>query len=222
MAEQIRSEAHPLFSTPIVLGMIPEAQSLNERLKTVILERKANHEGIHRSNILGWHSSVDMLAWAGDGAHELGRQACALIDPYSADIVSPDELRFGWVAEMWANVSPPNASNQMHAHPGAFWSLVYYVDDGYDGPDQAQRGELVLHDPRFPMNKMYAPDMVFRWPNGKLDKTLHAVRPRTGMMVAFPSWLKHSVRPYFGKRDRISIAINLMVTPVDASNKPVA
>jgi len=31
------------------------------------------------------------------------------------------------------------------------------------------------------------------------------------MLVAFPSWLQHAVRPYRGTGTRISIAINLSV-----------
>ncbi|MCP4201431.1 MAG: hypothetical protein GY769_05790, partial [bacterium] len=30
-----------------------------------------------------------------------------------------------------------------------------------------------------------------------------------GMIIMFPSWLQHAVRPYRGNRERISIAFNL-------------
>ncbi|MEZ5648896.1 MAG: putative 2OG-Fe(II) oxygenase [Alphaproteobacteria bacterium] len=33
--------------------------------------------------------------------------------------------------------------------------------------------------------------------------------PHAGMMVLFPSWLVHAVRPYRGTHTRISIAFNL-------------
>ena len=35
--------------------------------------------------------------------------------------------------------------------------------------------------------------------------------PRAGVLVMFPSWLVHAVRPYVGTRTRISIAFNLSV-----------
>ena len=35
--------------------------------------------------------------------------------------------------------------------------------------------------------------------------------PRAGMMVLFPSWLQHAVRPYRGTQTRISIAFNMSV-----------
>jgi uncharacterized protein (TIGR02466 family) len=109
---------------------------------------------------------------------------------------------------MWANVSPPGASNQMHAHPGCVWSAVYYVDDGGD----AKTGKLVLHDPRFPMNRMAAPDLVFAV-EGETEEMKFEADPEPGKLIAFPSWLMHSVQPHSGPRERISIAINIMALP---------
>jgi uncharacterized protein (TIGR02466 family) len=37
------------------------------------------------------------------------------------------------------------------------------------------------------------------------------VRPKSGRMVMFPSWVMHQVRPYRGTAERISIAFNLTV-----------
>lgn len=214
MADPFSTVINNLFPTALLVGRAPNADALNARLREVVLAQKAKHPGVQRSNVLGWHSTTDMLAWAGDAGQELGRICCGFVEPHTHDAGSPDVRRFGWMAEMWANVSPPNASNQAHAHPGALWSIVYYVDDGFDGPDPAQGGELVLQDPRFPMTRMYAPDMYFKNADGEVERNNHTVRPESGMIVAFPSWLNHSVRPYRGNRDRISIAVNLMIAPL--------
>ena len=211
MTENFNQQVLNLFPTAVLAGRLPSADILNPQLRQVIAENRQASPGNHRSNVLGWQSTTDMLSWGGAPAHELGRLACAFIDPYSHDLASPKQPRFGWMAELWANVSPKNASNQMHNHPGALWSLVYYVDDGYDPGAGNQGGELVLYDPRSPMNRMYAPDMVFKWPGGQVERAFHPIRPQSGMMVAFPSWMNHSVRPYLGNRERISIAINLMI-----------
>ena len=118
---------------------------------------------------------------------------------------------FRWTAELWANVSRRGAANQTHAHPGSFWSMVYYVDDGYAGsPDKALGGELSFLDPRFPMVQMAAPDLRHRGDDGAVDNQEVWMRPRSGLIVMFPSWLMHSVRPYAGGGTRISIAINLL------------
>ena len=111
--------------------------------------------------------------------------------------------------EMWANVSPAGASNQVHAHPGCVWSAVYYVDDGGD----PESGKLVLHDPRYPMNRMAAPDLVFA-ADGAAEEMKYEIIPEPGKLVAFPSWLMHGVKPHQGSRDRISVALNIMAIPV--------
>jgi uncharacterized protein (TIGR02466 family) len=118
---------------------------------------------------------------------------------------------------MWANVSQAGASNQFHTHPGAFWSAVYYVDDGYEGSDDVSLGgELLLLDPRMPMIRMAAPDLRFRRPGQQPDDQEKWFRPKSGMIVIFPAWLSHAVRPYNGTGSRISIAINLSAVPLSA------
>ena len=37
------------------------------------------------------------------------------------------------------------------------------------------------------------------------------IRPASGMLVLFPSWLQHALRPYRGAAERISIAFNLSI-----------
>ena len=108
---------------------------------------------------------------------------------------------------MWANISGPGHSNQTHCHTGALWSGVYYVDAG----GEKVGGELILEDPRFPMNQMYIPGLVTRNADGEATPSQHAVIPRAGLMVLFPSWLRHSVRPYRGTGERISVAFNIQV-----------
>ena len=92
--------------------------------------------------------------------------------------------------------------------PGSFWSAVYYVDDGGIDADPSLGGELEFMDPRGPGPAMYAPNLAF----GSAGLSVGAnevVRPRAGRMVMFPSWVLHQVRPYRGKAERISIALNL-------------
>lgn len=202
-----------LFPTPLLSLDLPDPGDLNAALKTSITQRRANHPGIARSNLLGWHSDANMVDWAGQAGTYLIRaaiQMCSGATTYVGEGAAPPDL--DWGAQMWANVSPPGAGNEMHAHPGAIWSIVYYVDDGYGKKsDRAEGGELILADPRYPSNRMYMPEVGIRGPDGEPQSPQHVVTPRTGRMVAFPSWVLHSVRPYSGNGERISIAINLMI-----------
>ena len=40
------------------------------------------------------------------------------------------------------------------------------------------------------------------------------VVPEPGVMIAFPSYLKHYVHPFFGEGERIVIAANVKVTRI--------
>ena len=40
-----------------------------------------------------------------------------------------------WILSAWANVNRRGDFNQLHTHPGATWSGVYYVDHGESNPD---------------------------------------------------------------------------------------
>lgn len=204
-------KVHALFATPLIELAVPDFAALNESLKASILSRQVLDAGMQRSNILGWHSKEDLLQWGGEAAKTLAITTIETCSAYTADQgMQEGKPRFSWNIQMWANVSPAGASNQFHAHAGAFWSAVYYVDDGGD----TEQGRLLLQDPRFPMNKMSQPDMAIVHPEHGPDQTIIKVKPEPGKLVCFPSWLSHAVEPHQGARPRVSIAMNLVAVPV--------
>ena len=210
-------QAVGLFETPLIVDQMPNALEVNRLLKSVILSRQAEDSGVRLSNVAGWQSATDMLKWGGPPAKVLLDRINSLVDHFTVDIRSPGDSRYGWFATMWANVSPPGASNQYHMHPGAFWSAVYYVDDGYDGSsEKGLGGELVLSDPRMPAIAMNSPDLRFRRPGQAADEWEKYMRPVSGRLVIFPAWLQHAVNLFNGPGTRISIAVNLsaMLKPV--------
>ncbi len=207
-----------IFPTSILETRIKDAAALNDELRRVIMARHGSGPGIDRSNIGGWHSDTEMLNWGGQAARTLALATLQLCGAYTHDRgLRGTAPRFEMGLEMWANVSPHGASNQAHAHPGCVWSAVYYVDDG-GGRDS---GKLVLHDPRFPMNRMAAPDLVFA-NDGAMEEMRVEIAPEPGKLIAFPAWLTHSVKPHDGPRDRLSVALNVMAIPVRTKPKASA
>ena len=204
-----------LFETMVVVDELPEPDELNRELKAVIDERRRTTSGAKVSNIGGWQSDTQMLDWGGGAARQLLARITADADRFTVDVKAAGKPRHEWVAEMWANVSPPHSSNQLHTHPGAYWSAVYYVDDGYQGSDdRSLGGELVLIDPRMPMIMMTMPNLRFLGPAGTPNEPQLAMRPKSGRLVMFPAWLSHGVMPYEGSAERISIAVNLRAVPL--------
>jgi uncharacterized protein (TIGR02466 family) len=204
---RIEIEVKGLFATPVAAVMLPDAESRNAELEEIILRRRAENPGLGASNIGGWHSSRDFGKWGGRRAEELLAFARDIATQMTADrgghAVRPD-----WVTESWANVNQAGDSNSCHYHPGSFWSGSYYVNDGGCADDPALGGEFEMFDPRGPAPMMHAPLLKFGGEDGLSAGSAETIRPRPGLMFLFPSFLLHAVRPYRGKRLRISVAFN--------------
>ena len=202
----------PLFPTPVYTLQFDPESALNAALRDAISGHRRDHDGVNISNVRGWQSTNDMMSWGGEAAAALARHVVQLANRVTVRRNAPSPLTH-WRPEMWANINEDGDSNQSHWHPGSYLSAVYYVDDGYEGDaDPALGGELVLIDPRMPYLRMRTPDLRQRGADGSTDEHETWVRPRTGLLLAFPSFLAHSVRLYRGRGTRISIAINMIAS----------
>ncbi|MEM9014750.1 MAG: TIGR02466 family protein [Pseudomonadota bacterium] len=209
-------EFHQLFAVSVLETRLADAKNLNAQLLQVITAQKNQSAGMQRSNINGWHSTTDMLRWGGEAAKSLAIAMLQTVGAYTRDVGMRDgQARFEMAMDMWANVSPRGAANQFHAHAGALWSGVYYVDDGGDST-----ASLVLLDPNFPTNRMYAPDLQATGPSGESYPSQREFSPEPGKLIIFPSWLTHGVKPHQGARERVSIAMNVMALPLKPTNGP--
>lgn len=188
-----------LFPTPVITDQLPGADVLNAELERAILDRMEKDGGLQVSNRGGWHSGRDLADWAGEAGRRLRRHALALADGHTARSRNsgPPE----WQTDAWANVSASGHFNMPHVHGATFWSVVYYVRVG-----EGQGGELVLHDPRMPALQMHAPGVCFKGLGAEGEA---AISPKPGLMVLFPGWLAHSVEPWQGTGNRISVAMNI-------------
>lgn len=205
-----------LFETPVIVDRPGQAADWDADLRRAIALRQTNSAGVQVSNLGGWHSCRRMIEWGGEAAVALARHAIRLADDYTVDIGADPSgpRRFNWGVEMWANIAANGDASQYHCHPGAWWSAVYYVDDGYGGSDdRALGGELSLMDPRMPAIRANMPDLRFRAPGKPHDEHEQWLRPETGLLLLFPAWLTHAARPYRGAGERISIAMNLSALP---------
>ncbi len=121
----------------------------------------------------------------------------------------PGYFAVTWHGNIWANINRSGHGNEFHSHPGAYWSGIYYVDDGGIDADESLGGELEFMDPRGPLPAMNAPHLGYAMPVGLTAGATERVRPKSGRLVMFPAWMMHQVRLYRGTAERISIAFNL-------------
>jgi uncharacterized protein (TIGR02466 family) len=189
-----------LFPTPVIVGRVDDAETINTDLEAAILARMDADAGVRRSNVGGWHSSSNLLAWSGDAGRLLTRQAIELANAHTLD-ANGKAVTPAWRIEAWANVSGPGDANVAHVHGAAYWSVVYYVRVG-----KGAGGRLVLHDPRMPALRMHAPGLQLK---DATPEQVARIEPQAGQIIMFPSWLSHGVEAWDGEGLRISIAMNL-------------
>ncbi len=205
---EIKADILKLFSTPLVMADLPAAAKVNPRLTQTILERAESDPGTQHSNLGGWQSTWDMQDWGGPPLKRVLNAARSLADSMTVSRDGkPAAVR--WKINCWANINRSGEANEFHTHPGAFWSGCYYVDDGGIGEDASLDGAFEVQDPRGVAPAMYAPMLTFAGPGGASLGASYTLRPHSGMLILFPSWLQHAARPYRGHKMRISIAFNL-------------
>lgn len=203
-------QLHMLFPTHVVNGTWPEGREHLPELRETILGRRSAVP-ISPATLLGWRSDNDMVDWGGPAGRALCDHVARRADASVHDqLQRGGAMRFNWSIEMWAEVTERLGSIQVHSHPGAFLTALYFVDDGYGGSnDPALGGELVFVDPRYPIVRMRNPDLRRRRPDGGVDQHEVRLRPATGQLLLFPSWLAHGLMPFHGPAPRIAIGVNL-------------
>lgn len=204
----LQLDVQPMFATPVAITMHPEAGRLCSALKKIILDQEKSVPSTQHSNLGGWQSTWDMDTWGGQPTKELVETTKAVANTLTARR-DGQKANVDWAHNIWANVNRSGHGNEFHTHPGAMWSAVFYVDDGGVGQNPALGGQFEMQDPRGVAPAMYAPEISFAGPGGNSMGASEMLSPRSGMLIVFPSWLSHGVRPYHGNAARISIALNL-------------
>ena len=206
----LRLEVRSYFATPVAVVRLPDAGTLNDALRAIILAREDAAPSTDHSNRGGWQSDWDLPDWGGAAGKALFASATDLANRLTCDRAGKP-AKVAWRLNAWANVNRRDHGNEFHLHPGSFWSGVYYVDDGGIAEDPDLGGELEIQDPRGAAAVMYAPMLAPNVPGGLSTGVSELIRPEAGTMILFPAWISHSVRPYRGDGVRISIAFNLSV-----------
>ena len=126
---EMKADILKLFSTPLVIAALPEAEEVNRALAKTILERAASDPGTQHSNLGGWQSTWDMESWGGAPLKKILTAARSLADSMTVSREGKP-ANAQWKMNCWANVNRSGEGNEFHTHPGAFWSATYYIRDG--------------------------------------------------------------------------------------------
>ena len=200
---QIRS----MFATPVCVHFLPVAQEVNADLRPLILEKAQGNGSNARGQ--GWRSASDFESWGQDHAQTLFRVLRDLANSLTATRAG-GRLNLEWKIAACAAMRQKGEYQELAARPGAFWSGIYYVDDGYaKSDDETLGGECELADPRGALPAMVAPELAFRVPAGLTSGMSETIRPQTGMIILHPSWQPRGERRYDGSAQRITVEFDL-------------
>lgn len=162
-----------------------------------IYQYQKTTETVILSNRGGWQSPSDF--WQQESFLEFKNYI--LTNAFSA--LRYYNLEFN-LSNMWININKKGDYNVSHNHPGATMSGVFWVKTS------PKCGPLVFDSPNnfteFKLIKKIDNNMR---ENFHCDMSFVFGKPKPGIMVLFPSHLKHFVEPNESDEDRISIAFNL-------------
>jgi len=188
------------FPTPIGRVFVKDADRINPGLKAEILRREQEAPSRARSNHGGWQSTSDLLSWPIPETQVLTEAIRETIKQVHGVVCNVEGKELTLVLNAWANVSRQGAFHKRHNHVTSHWSGVYYVEAGEANADWPTSGTLDFFDPRERVECVNLPGAPFGTPV--------SVPPKTGALMIFPGWLYHSVNPYQGPGERISISFN--------------
>ena len=186
-------EPELLFSTPIWKYQIDDID--NRTMEECAYKLRTIDNGVVISNQGGWQS-VGFNYSDGEDYHPILNKIVELLS--EIELIHPIEEVLDITS--WININTKYSYNELHNHIGVCFSGVYYIKV----PD-GDCGTIGFKDPR----PLVAGDFFFsqRYEGGGY----YSYPPKEGMLLLFPSFVDHMVRPNNTDKDRISIAFNIMV-----------
>lgn len=163
----------------------------NSRLAQYITELKSSTNGKAISNVGGWQS-LDSLRFP-DKFNELQTQISESIKQICIETNLPPLT----LDNLWYNINTPGSYNMIHNHPNSVISGVYYVDVPEDN-----MGNIEFY--RSDDSEYYLKEKT----NTFFGSTKFLYKSQTGVLLLFPSWLKHSVSGNMSNQNRISLSFN--------------
>jgi hypothetical protein len=201
---QIRS----MFATPVCVHFLPVAQEVNVELRPMVMD-KMGADGAAGSSGQGWRSAPDLDAWGGVPAQTLFRMLHELADSLTT-ARNGSRVSVEWKITACASVRQKGDHVVIAPRPGAMWSGIYFVDDGYaKSDDETLGGDVELSDPRGATPATVAPHLAFRIPGGLTAGYVETIRPQSGMIILHPSWLPRGERRFEGANQRMAIEFDL-------------
>lgn len=222
---QPRINIFPLFASPMVDSALPDCAALNARLRELFLKWEADPSRKRSSAPTGvmkvevYESDFSLFDNPEPEIQALA-QFCLQHVGYVVQQLNGyqmEEMRHLRIFQhSWYHLTRHGGYTAQHNHPMASWSGVYCVDPGDTVADKPNNGALRFLEARSTAS-MYldAGNAHWREPYGFGESAFNL---RAGQLLLFPSYLMHEVAPYYGQRERITVAFNAWVREAGSSS----
>jgi uncharacterized protein (TIGR02466 family) len=196
-----------LFGTPLLIGTVHNAESLNAELLPFILAKEGESKR-HSGRSGGWRSTADLLSWQHPRIAEIEQAIRSMILAATARVLDQpaSAIRLRHSLSVWANVLRDGDYQPPHCDPRASWSGIYYVSAAIrSGAGEA--GLLEFVDPRT------GSDIAL--PDGTVAGKASKIRPVPGSITVFPGFLVRFIHPYQGSEPHVSIGFTATLAQVE-------
>lgn len=203
------------FAVPMVIAHHPAPGAMNDALRRLFMARAesgarfANPQPLVERNASLYESNFTLFDWPDPELKPLRDWCMAMLyrtvgqlGQYGTD----DLQRLHVAVESWFHITRSGGYFAVHNHALHSWSGVYCVDPGAASAAHPESGRLVFLNPHS-AGAMYL-DMANARMSPPYDFGPRKLQLEPGQLVLFPSWLLHHVNPYFGERERITVAFN--------------
>ena len=109
------------------------------------------------------------------------------------------------ISSSWANIYPRGEYVLPHAHPNCQLSGVFYV------AAEPGRGDILFYSP---LEYHKSSDIPRYTKQGPVSYETVPYTARTGRLILFPNWLKHTTLPNTSSKDRIIVSFNFRFIPI--------
>jgi uncharacterized protein (TIGR02466 family) len=200
-----------IYPTTLFRRHLPDMTETNRQLAGLIAEIAATgpNKAAGTSTEGGFQTSEDLLSEGHPFSNHpalvtLKRHLIAAIQDYAKLLfdqecryapTSVDFMLWGWGVSLRAG-----NSQDLHVHPTAHISGVYYISSPPGAlAETSTSGKIRFYDPRPRANMSQLFTQITR----------HSEMPSPGDILLFPSWLEHSVAPFYGEGERLCITFNV-------------
>jgi len=191
-----------LFTTPVYFNQIDE--KIHSKLKKDVKAYIKKNSDLFKTD--KWKCNTETNIFCDDDRRFFPDYLEDLIaENTSRYIIESDFVQKDFVIEdCWLTVGGEGAYQELHDHLDAGNSTNGFSGVLYISANEESGGEFVMQSPIDTLAKLLPESK-----NGLLAPQVQ-VKPKEGLMVSFPSWLKHGSYQYTDKKiKRISISWNI-------------